>query len=518
MHDTRIRTRSATALVIGLGLATVPNPLLADDLEDIKYYELVARLGADVPNGSGVTVGQVEASSGGSYAPDVSNPNFAGVNFNLRSGASGISNHATSVANSFYGSAASVAFGVTNVQLYEANNWLGSGYLNYNTGVPSAPPEDLKIFNHSWIASNTGVDANLVRRADYAAHSYNLLFVVGVNNGANSQSAAIWNSMYHGISVGLPTGEHDAADQTLDGGPRMKPDLVAPGEFTSYGTGLASSCAALLHEVAREDPELSSNSNATRPQIMKSILMAGATHEESWTNNPILSGSDRGMTSRPLDEIFGAGTINIDRAHMILTGNEQAGSSGVVPETANITGPGWDWEYVSQGETVYYRFTLTETAPEISFVATWHRIVSSTFSSSFSFPDIDLNLWKVENEALIDMVGQGEDVFASGNVISTSEVDNVEHIYIRGLEPGDYVLEMARINTGSSSRGGIAWWIPEAEEGLPGDLNGDGVVNGADVGLLLADWASSGSAADLDNDGVVGGGDIGLLLSYWSKG
>ena len=181
MHDTRIRTRSATALVIGLGLATVPNPLLADDLEDIKYYELVARLGADVPNGSGVTVGQVEASSGGSYAPDVSNPNFAGVNFNLRSGASGISNHATSVANSFYGSAASVAFGVTNVQLYEANNWLGSGYLNYNTGIPSAPPEDLKIFNHSWIAANTGVDANLVRRADYAAHSYNLLFVVGVN-------------------------------------------------------------------------------------------------------------------------------------------------------------------------------------------------------------------------------------------------------------------------------------------------------------------------------------------------
>ena len=35
--------------------------------------------------------------------------------------------------------------------------------------------------------------------------------------------------MYQGISVGLPNGEHDAADQTLDGGPRMKPDLVAPG-------------------------------------------------------------------------------------------------------------------------------------------------------------------------------------------------------------------------------------------------------------------------------------------------
>jgi hypothetical protein len=52
--------------------------------------------------------------------------------------------------------------------------------------------------------------------------------------------------------------------------------------------------------------------------------------------------------------------------------------------------------------------------------------------------------------------------------------------------------------------------------GQPADLNGDGVVNGADLGLLLAAWGvAPGSPADLDGDGVVNGADLGLLLSNW---
>lgn len=51
---------------------------------------------------------------------------------------------------------------------------------------------------------------------------------------------------------------------------------------------------------------------------------------------------------------------------------------------------------------------------------------------------------------------------------------------------------------------------------IAGDLNGDGVVNGADLGALLAAWGSSDPAADLDGDGIVGGADLGLLLAGWS--
>ena len=49
----------------------------------------------------------------------------------------------------------------------------------------------------------------------------------------------------------------------------------------------------------------------------------------------------------------------------------------------------------------------------------------------------------------------------------------------------------------------------------PGDLNGDGVVDSADLGLLLVAWDTADSAADLDGSGVVGGSDLGLFLLAW---
>ncbi len=52
----------------------------------------------------------------------------------------------------------------------------------------------------------------------------------------------------------------------------------------------------------------------------------------------------------------------------------------------------------------------------------------------------------------------------------------------------------------------------------PGDLNGDGVVDGADLGLLLGAWGSTtNAAADLSDDGVVDGADLGLLLGAWTS-
>jgi hypothetical protein len=48
----------------------------------------------------------------------------------------------------------------------------------------------------------------------------------------------------------------------------------------------------------------------------------------------------------------------------------------------------------------------------------------------------------------------------------------------------------------------------------PADLNGDGVVNGADLGILLAAWGGSGTG-DLNGDGTINGADIGILLSNW---
>jgi len=61
----------------------------------------------------------------------------------------------------------------------------------------------------------------------------------------------------------------------------------------------------------------------------------------------------------------------------------------------------------------------------------------------------------------------------------------------------------------------IAKWGCEAG-GLFGDLNNDGLVDGADLGQLLAAWGTDDSAADLDGDGTVDGADLGLLLAAWT--
>jgi hypothetical protein len=49
------------------------------------------------------------------------------------------------------------------------------------------------------------------------------------------------------------------------------------------------------------------------------------------------------------------------------------------------------------------------------------------------------------------------------------------------------------------------------------DLNDDGVVQGADLGLMLAAWGSvqAGVAADINRDGAVDGNDLGLMLAGW---
>ncbi len=46
------------------------------------------------------------------------------------------------------------------------------------------------------------------------------------------------------------------------------------------------------------------------------------------------------------------------------------------------------------------------------------------------------------------------------------------------------------------------------------DLDGDGQVDGADLGVLLSEWELDG-ASDLNRDGIVDGADLGILLANW---
>ncbi|MCA9284177.1 MAG: VCBS repeat-containing protein [Phycisphaerales bacterium] len=52
--------------------------------------------------------------------------------------------------------------------------------------------------------------------------------------------------------------------------------------------------------------------------------------------------------------------------------------------------------------------------------------------------------------------------------------------------------------------------------GCIGDLDGNGVIDGADLGALLAQWGGSGNG-DLDGSGAVDGADLGALLAAWGN-
>jgi hypothetical protein len=49
----------------------------------------------------------------------------------------------------------------------------------------------------------------------------------------------------------------------------------------------------------------------------------------------------------------------------------------------------------------------------------------------------------------------------------------------------------------------------------PSDLNADGVIDGADLGVMLLDWGSTSSSSDLDGNGIVDGADLGVMLLDW---
>lgn len=84
--------------------------------------------------------------------------------------------------------------------------------------------------------------------------------------------------------------------------------------------------------------------------------------------------------------------------------------------------------------------------------------------------------------------------------------------------PGAAAILSARRSDDGATRAFAILTLKAVPPRVPGDLNGDGLVDGDDLGTLLGSWGPCPAPcpADLDGDGVVDGADMGLLLGFWS--
>ncbi|MEE2973114.1 MAG: hypothetical protein VX672_08310, partial [Planctomycetota bacterium] len=88
-----------------------------------------------------------------------------------------------------------------------------------------------------------------------------------------------------------------------------------------------------------------------------------------------------------------------------------------------------------------------------------------------------------------------------------------------GTLAGNNILDAMAVLYRDRIRAALLSWRSNGCEPCPADLDGDGVVDGADAGLLLAGWGPCHTVCrgDLDGDGDVDGADLGLFLSAWGS-
>ncbi len=196
----------------------------------------------------------------------------------------------------------------------------------------------------------------------------------------------------------------------------------------------------------------------------------------------------------------------------------------------------------------YTPLTYTENAP-YSFVGPFGKAIRNSHPIAFNSPAADLDasnsvdlMFDPVNFAvgLTDEVAPGSPVPAGTTFTFTIDLSNpdVKSYVQESLATGRLYFTIASLfqteqqgSTGYpriftkenqlvidelASPASLTIDVRVNNGGLVGDLNGDGIVDGADLGLLLAAWDSDDADADLNGDGTVDGADLGLLLANWT--
>jgi hypothetical protein len=342
------------------------------------------------------------------------------------------SGHADAVGGIYYGMSGGVATNVAYVDNYEAGT-LYNYYVNQNHSITD------RVVNQSFIFCNAdyshlpvSTEQQIEQQYDYYAAQYKILFVSGAGNGGPTNQAQIYPpaSCYNGIGVAA-YGGGSCIGPTLDNG-RAKPDITAPASETSYSTPQVAGAAAVIEQAGLRGDGGSDTNDAADLRTVKALLLNGAIKPGNWTNGP----------ATPLDARYGTGVLNVFNSYGQLAG----GRHGYIVSTSVSTGgahpptgasgtvttlSGWDFNTNTSSSSFdgvnHYYFNVTNGVSNASFTAT-ATLVWNRQQNKSSINNLNLFLYNAANSNLV--------------TVSTSAVDNVEHVFVPNLEQGRYDLQV----------------------------------------------------------------------------
>lgn len=516
-----IQRRLLTTLMLFTALLLLSEPAVAQinatDSEDIGLTQLRAE-NPGLTEGVGIKGQIVEGYNPGGtdrYVPNPADLFVSGVAVNIFASPSTAvlseitSTHASFSARHFYGSggaARDLGLGGISIDSYVATpspvpndntptvDWLNFNVFNGNRDPNLSEFDTSTVSSHSYIFSSdpSGQLPSLMQRLDHIINETDAAVVVGSSNGGSVPAA--WAPAYNVIAVGLSRGIHGSGLTTTYGSGRVAIDIVAPAPSASTATPAVAGAVAILKDAA-------DGSNASTSEVIRATLLAGATKGADDIN-----GTWSRTTTQPLDQVFGAGELNILNSYNIQQSGEFDG--GALTPVSLPGFSGWDYENSLEvnGQRLYeFEVTSGNQLEDFSVVLAWNlNVVDNGFSQFFFSPQAQLANLSLE---LLD---------SSGTVVdsSVSAIDNVEHVFQQTLAAGVYQLRVSNDN-GFASDYGLAWRGDQVAVALLGDANLDGVVNFLDIPAFISALSSGAylEEADCNEDGIVNFLDIPAFIA-----
>lgn len=366
------------------------------------------------------------------------------------------SSHANSVGSNFFGATTGVAPDVSQIFSYNANRFLNSVIL-------SGTPITAQVVNQSFVGNNS-VQGGLDTYYDNYVAAYGTIIVSGLGN---SGSPITPSTAYNVIAVAA-FGGSTSVGPTYPSASRSKPDITAPASATSFSTPYVAGSAAVLVQAGNLNlGGTGTSALATDDRTIKALLLNGATKPSNWTNNLNTALPKSANTSVPLDRRYGAGIVNVYDSYQDLTAGvklatETNNSSTPSVALGDVGTRGWNLTQITSTASDRVDHYVIDVGLMSDFKATlvWERpfqtITDIDEPPTPLLNNLDLLLYNVNTAALV--------------ASSISTVDNVEHIYLTGLAPGRYDLQVLKhggtvgVTPGVISNGEIyalAFAVPE---------------------------------------------------------